>query len=114
MPPDNRVDFTFQKHVLLSLPPNQAEDITRSVGQWLKALCRGDSRFLVIDIGDNDGYFPYYTPLYNRTSPTSRDNIDSHLGGVMVFATPPPTDTYAELMMWTSGDEGRSRWNRIM
>ena len=32
MPPDNRVYFTFQKHVLLSLPPNQAEDIARSVG----------------------------------------------------------------------------------
>jgi hypothetical protein len=69
MPPDNRVYFTFQKHVLLSLPPNRAEDIARSVRQWLKALCRGHSRFLVIDIGDNDGYFPYYTPLYNRTSP---------------------------------------------
>jgi hypothetical protein len=55
--PDNRVDLAFQKHVLLSIPPGEAEIIARSLGQWLKLWLRdspmsAESYFSVTDLGN--------------------------------------------------------------
>ena len=112
IPPDNRVDLTFQKHVLVSLPPHRAEDITRRVGEWLKSFLGRQSRFTVIDIGD-DGYYVTYRPLHNRTS---RRKMERFKKG-FVFASPPSSEiraeTHAKLDM-SLRDEGRPTWNRIM
>ena len=35
MPPDNRIDLSFQKHVLKSIPVEHAENTVKSLKQWL-------------------------------------------------------------------------------
>jgi hypothetical protein len=112
IPPDNRVDLTFQKHVLLSLPANRAEDIHRRVGEWLKSFLGRQSHFTVIDIGDN-GYYATYRPL---NSGTSRRKMERFKKGI-VFASPPSSKIHAEThgkLDLSVRDEGRPTWNRIM
>jgi hypothetical protein len=55
IPPDNRVDLAFQKHVLLSLPHEKEEAIARSIGQCFSDRSWWDNlSFSITDFG-NEG-----------------------------------------------------------
>jgi hypothetical protein len=51
MPPDDRIDLSFQKYVLKSIPVEHAENTVKSLKQWLDS-----SPYLVIvhDVGHAD------------------------------------------------------------
>jgi hypothetical protein len=38
LPPDNRIDLSFQKHVLETIPNDQAEPVARSLSAWICSI----------------------------------------------------------------------------
>jgi predicted SAM-dependent methyltransferase len=60
IPPDNRVDLTYQKHVLLSIAPDEAEKFTRDLGQWFRLLLRHGKKSISVTDIDCDGDNVYY------------------------------------------------------
>jgi hypothetical protein len=113
IPPDNRVDLAFQKHVLLSLPHEKAEAITRSIGQCFNGRDWGDNlSFSIIDIGAEGGSMIYRWPHMH----TQRKDVDYHTRFGTVFATPAldTNETHTEGTKWVLRDECGASWNRVM
>jgi len=113
IPPDNRVDLAFQKHVLLSLPHENEEAITRSIGQWFSDRDWGDNlSFSIIDIGTEDGSITYRWPHMH----TQHEDIDLHTRFGIVFATPTldTNESHTEGAKWVLRDECGASWNRVM
>jgi len=106
IPPDNRVDLAFQKHVLLSLPHGKEEAITRSIGQWFSDKNWGDNlSFSITDIGTEGESIIYRRPHMH----TQHEDIDYHTRFGIVFATP----TLDTNEFHSPGECGAS-WNRVM
>jgi hypothetical protein len=113
IPPDNRVDLAFQKHVLLSLPLEKEEAITRSIGQWFNDRDWGDySSFSIIDIGTKGGSITYRWPQMH----TQHEDIDFHTRFGIVFATPTldTNESHTKGAKWVLRDECGASWNRVM
>jgi hypothetical protein len=85
IPPDNRVDLAFQKHVPLSLPHEKEEAITRSIGQWFSDRNWWDNLFFsVTDFGNEGTKIIYQWPDIH----TRQAVIDYHARLGMLIATP--------------------------
>jgi hypothetical protein len=113
IPPDNRVDLAFQKHVLLSLPHEKEEAITRSIGQWFNDRDWGDYlSFSIIDIGTEGGRITYRWPQMH----TQHEDIDFHTRFGIAFATPTldTNESHTEGAKWVLRDECGASWNRVM
>jgi hypothetical protein len=113
IPPDNRVDLAFQKHVLLSLPHENEEAITRSIGQWFSDRDWGDNfSFSIIDIGTEGGSITYRWPHIH----TQHEDINFHTRFGFVFATPTldTNESHTEGVEWVLRDESGASWNRVM
>jgi hypothetical protein len=113
IPPDDRVDLAFQKHVLLSLPREKEEAITRSIGQWFSDRDWGDNlSFSITDFGDEGGRITYKWPDMH----TQHKNIDflTRLGIVMATPTFDTNESHIEGVKWVLRDECGASWNRVM
>jgi hypothetical protein len=113
IPPDNRVDLAFQKHVLLSLPHEKEEAITRSIGQWFSGRNWEDNlSFSITDFGNKGARIIYQWP-HVLTQPKG---IDNHTRFSFVFATPTldTNEFHTEGVKWVLRDECGASWNRVM
>lgn len=90
IPPDGRLDLSFQKHVLESIPREIATIVARDLNTWFEGFhCTGGMR--IIDINDRGEYVEY--------SSSSRGK-----------SRPGPLLEVAE----TAGDYNTASWNRMM
>jgi len=111
IPPDNRVDLAFQKHVLLSLPHEREEAITRSIGQWLSDGKWGDNlAFSITDFGDESWSITYQWP--DMHTPHEKIEYLTILG--IVMATPTFDISHTEGVKSVLRDECGASWNRVM
>lgn len=114
IPPDNRVDLAFQKHVLASLPPERAEVTTRFIRQWLELLRIADYphvQLSIIDIGGRAGG----TVFYKWPDPrTQRERMNSYTKQGIIFASPTGPEVYPGASLPAIEDQCGASWSRIM